>query len=755
MTDRAAVGGAGLSLAPVLFAVAVFSSAALVFLLEPMVGQLLLPRLGGSPSVWNTSLMFFQAALLLGYAYAHLLQRLGDVRRQMLVHLIVLATAGLALPLHLSAAVGPGSTAHPVTWLLAELTLSVGAPFAALSATAPLLQAWYARVGGGQGGPRDPYVLYAASNLGSLLALLSYPFVMQPLMGLRGQAGLWTAGYAAFAVLVLALAVAGWRRGGDTVPVLRVTPKAAAAPATVWRERLVWVLLAGAPSSLLLGVTTHITTDVASAPFLWVLPLALYLLTFVVAFQARPLIAPSVALLLQAPAVAVSLMFIPIKTTAWLPLLAAHLISFFLTALVCHQSLARRRPSPERLTEFYLLMSFGGVVGGAFNALAAPVIFNDVWEYPLVLVLAALARPWGRGMLTWRSMLLMMAGIGCAAFVAYPHMSLERPVEFAMFGVIMVTSFLLRDRAPFHALLLAALAVAAPIAESRYDVTESRRSFFGVITIGEMDSPELGPVRFMMHGSTLHGSQAEDPALRCTPETYYAPNGPIGRTVLAEQAARPGVRFGVVGLGTGTIAAYVRPTDAMRFFEIDPLVVRLASDPSLFTYLHGCARGPVSLTMGDARLSLAGVPDASFDMLLVDAFSSDSVPVHLLTVQAMKRYLKVIRPDGVVILHLSNRNLDLTGPAAAAVAAAGGVSLQQVYLPPPHTPAFQEAGVIALMAARTPQALARFGADPRWTPTDQPNVRAWTDDYSNVLGALIERMRHPPLISRAMPAPRR
>ena len=729
----------GQSLVPALFVVAVFASAGLVFLVEPMIAQLLLPRLGGSAAVWNTSLAFFQTALLLGYGYAHLLQRLGPVRRQMTVHLMVLALAAVVLPLHVPQALGASSTDHPILWLLGVLVLAIGPPFAALSATAPLLQAWFGRMLAGPGGRADPYGLYAASNLGSLLALLAYPFVVQPLTGLGDQRMAWSAAYGGFAVLVLVLAILLWRRP-EAVAGARTDSAEIPSVPGVWKERLVWMLLAAAPASLLLGVTTHITTDVASAPFLWVTPLALYLLTFVIAFQTPSPVPPGVVLLLQAVSAAICLMIMPIRSSLWLPLLGVHLTAFFLTALVCHQALAARRPTAARLTDFYFWMSLGGVLGGSFNAFVAPAVFNAVWEYPLVLVLAGLARPWGDRPGGRRALALVAVGLVAAGVVAFPHSPAPIWLQEALFGVILLAAFLLRDRAPLYVLTLAALSISTETSQVRLSIRESFRSFFGVVQIGEFDSPGLGRLRYMVHGSTLHGAEAEAPGLRCLPLVYYAPADPIGQVVLAKQAAQAHVDIGAVGLGTGTTAAYVRPGDRIRFFEIDPLVARLAGDPARFGYLHGCAKGQVDIVLGDARLSLAKAPSDQFDVLLIDAFSSDSVPVHLLTVQAMRTYLRVIKPDGVVILHLTNRNLELTPPAAAVAAAAGAAFLTQTYRPKPSTPQFKESASTVLIAARTPQALDDFRRDPRWKSADPTEARAWTDDYSNVLGALIGRL---------------
>jgi hypothetical protein len=737
MSETAARGGAARGPAPALFAAAVFSSAALVFLVEPMIAQMLLPRLGGSPAVWNTSLAFFQIALLAGYSYAHLAQRIGAVRRQMALHLALLLAAALVLPLRITAAGGESSSTHPILWLLGALTLSIGAPFAVLSATAPLLQAWFAR----SQPDRSPYPLYAASNLGSLLALVAYPFAVQPLLGLHTQALDWSVGYAAFAVLIAALALLSWRlagRAGAAAPLAEPLSNRLAR----WKQRGLWVLLAAAPSSLLLGVTLHITTDVASAPFLWVPPLAIYLLTFVIAFQDPPPIPPWLVLILQPLAAGACLAVLPIKTREWLPLLAVHLVSLFLTALMCHQALASRRPEPRRLTEFYLCMSLGGVLGGAFNAFLAPVIFDSVWEYPLVLVLAGLARPWTPGPFGWRNWTVLAAGVIVALILATPH-EMGWKVQVPLFALVVAAAFALRSRAPAFTALLAVLAIGAEVAESRYNVLESHRSFFGVVQIGQLSSPGLGEVRFMVHGSTLHGAQAQDPAFRCQPLTYYAPEGPIGQVMARLQARSPALSYGAVGMGTATITSYVRRADAMQVFEIDPLVVRLAGDPGRFSYWHGCAQGPVGVTLGDARLSLGHVQDHRFDLLLVDAFSSDSIPIHLMTVEAMRTYFRVTKPDGLVILHLSNRNLELTGPAAAAVAEAGGAALLQEYVPPPGQPVMAESSAIVMIVAKSPAALDAFRADPRWRTPDPHAARAWTDDYSNVLGALIARLKQP------------
>jgi SAM-dependent methyltransferase len=736
------------------FALTVFASAALVFLVEPMVAKLVLPRLGGSPSVWNTSLAFFQAALLIGYAYAHALQRVRSLKLQALAHGAALIAAALVLPLRINELFGPPSSNHPTLWLLGVLTVSIGAPFAVLSATAPLVQAWHARAFG-EDEANEPYVLYAASNLGSLLALLAYPLVVEPGLTLHAQRVGWSGGYLAFILLMAALAFMVARAGGKAV-----RHEVAPAAPVAWRDRLVWVALAAIPSSLMLGTTTYITTDVASAPFLWVLPLALYLTTFIVAFQARPAIPPDVTLLLQAAALAICTMIMPFSQNFAIQL-PVHLATFFLTALMCHQALVARRPDARQLTEFYFWMSLGGVLGGSFNAFLAPVIFDNVWEYPLVLVLSCLARPWGDWKIDSSTKVMLALGVvgGLAspvlsAFVA-PHIY-ARPVigsftQIQLFelgvtvclGASAIAAFLVRRHALLFFAVIAVLTMGAATAADRTDTTQSWRSFFGVLRESRTEVPALGgPVRMLSHGTTLHGAQALDSRWRCNPLVYYATSTPIGQVFLAKQRQTPALRIGAVGLGTGSVSAYVRPGDRLTFFEIDPLVIRISSDPRHFSYTTRCAKGPVNYVLGDARLSLTQQPSGVFDILLIDAFSSDAVPTHLLTEQAVRGYLTHMKPDGVLILHLSNRNLDLNGPAQAVAKAVGGVALIQHYRPAAGVdlagwPSPEDAVIIG----RSQAALAPFANDPRWQLTDAHGVRPWTDDYTNLFGALWRRLK--------------
>ncbi len=741
-----------------IFVLTVFVSAGLVFMVEPMVAKLVLPLLGGSPAVWNASLAFFQAALLLGYAYAHLLQRIQKVRTQLIVHGGFLIFAALALPLRVTHLFGDPSSTTPVMWLLGVLAVSIGAPFAVLSATAPLVQAWYAKVFQGEGA-KEPYALYAASNLGSLLALLAYPVIIEPILTLHVQRLSWSIGYAVFLLVIAALGYVVWRHAKDgplPAPVM-AADQAPARPVT-WLDRIVWVLLAAVPSSLMLGVTTYITTDVGSAPFLWVGPLALYLLTFVFAFQEKPILNRDFTLVLQAAVLVACVAILPFTIGNFVAELLIQMGGFFLTALVCHQALVARRPNADHLTEFYLWMSFGGVVGGSFNAFLAPVIFNQVIEYPLILVLSILARPWGGGPMKPWQWAAMVGSVVCA--VASVWMLTDAVWDFwwRVFGTQIsdiyikvplaaatVLAFVVRGRAFAMLGAVIVLCVSTNLVGDRVDAVGHWRSFFGVLRESRLDVAGLGgDVRMLANGTTLHGAQAQDPRFRCQPLVYYGLETPIGQ-VFQELQGRGPVAVGAVGLGTGSVAAYVRPQDRLTFYEIDPLVVRVAGTPKaqggVFTYTTECAKGPIDYVIGDARLTLNRQPDAQYDILLIDAFSSDAVPAHLLTVEAIRMYLAKLKPNGILILHLSNRNLNLRGPAISGAIAAGGFPLLQLHTADDRLPPMWESDEHAVIVARSAAALEAFKRDPQWQTADAKGARPWTDDYTNLFGALMARLQ--------------
>jgi spermidine synthase len=726
-----------IGMAPVIFTGAIFTSAALVFMVEPMIAKMILPQLGGSPAVWNTSMAFFQAMLLIGYSYAHLLQRLASAKVQFAIHLFVLAGASLFLPVAMSHALGaPPQSGTPIFWLLGVLSLSVGAPFAALSATAPLLQAWYVHAQRGDARADNPYILYGASNLGSMLALLAYPLALEPLLALNAQGLLWSWVYVGFCVLILATLPLLWR--DDGVP---TTPARHSSASSV-RDRLLWILLAAAPSSLMLGATTYISNDVASVPLLWVMPLALYLLTFILAFQERPWISGERALLWQAAFVATAAGLLCINQTSMAADLIAYLGAFFFSALVCHQALVASRPHARDLTEFYLCMSLGGVLGGVFNALVAPVVFRGVYEFPLVLTLACLARPWGEGAITRRQRALAAAGIAAAiALALMPNTStlVLLPVFLAIAGGL-AAGFVSARGLLFTTVIGALCLQAIAIAPDKRDTLLVKRSFFGVNRVTADSEAALGgTLHVLFHGTTIHGAQPLADKYHCLPTTYYAPSTPIGQTFAQVLRAKSRTTIAVVGLGTGSVAAYTRAGDRMRFFEIDPDVARIAKDPAYFSYVSTCAKGAVDVVLGDARLTLAREPAARYDLLQLDAFSGDSVPTHLLTVQALAVYFRVLKPDGILIFHITNRNLNLEPALAATAKRAGLATLMQDFVPPSGTPGIKAAPTQAMLMARNAAVLDAFARDKRWRRARDNGSRAWTDDYINIVAAIADR----------------
>jgi hypothetical protein len=717
----------------------VFLSAALVFLVQPMFAKMATPLLGGSPSVWNVSLVCFQAALLAGYLYAHALTRfVTRLRTQVIIHALALVLGALVLPMALTQALGPPDPHAPTLWLVGVFALSIAPPFAVMSATAPLIQAWYAR--SGRSDAADPYHLYAASNIGSILGLALYPLVIEPLSALADQTIGWAFGYGILALLLMSSGLSAVLTGGDRGTIARNTARERAP--VRWTQRLTWVALAFVPSSLLVGATTHIATDVASAPFLWAPPLMVYLLSFIVVFAKRPMISLPVASRLLPLGVAAAFLSLPAVTSFPIALdFFIQLTALFLASVVCHGVLVAKRPDAEHLTEFYLLMSLGGVLGGAFNALLVPVIFEVVLEYPLVLALSLLARPAGEGLGGQRGrVLLLMAGACVAGAILIRMLAPESdPVLFDRILLAIAVLCIVLTRvsrvAPF---------VAAACAWSVGQVSNpiggglTERGFFGVVRVAE-----AAGARTMMHGTTLHGAQLLAPEKRLVPTTYYAPATPIGQAFAAYQGQGA---VGVVGLGVGSVACYRQPGQSYVFYEIDPIVARLASDPSQFTYLSDCAPD-APIVLGDGRLTLAEEPEGRFDLLLIDAFSSDSVPAHLITREAVALYISRLSEEGILVMHVSNRHLALEA-ILARIAHAEGVPAYYTFFVPEVSEDAEAQGVSpyeanasqVVVMARNEAALARYATDAEWTRLETDGSRAWTDDYSNVIGAMFDKV---------------
>jgi hypothetical protein len=727
------------------FTLAVFAGAALLFTVEPLTGRLVLPLAGGTPAVWTTCLLFFQAALLAGYAYAHFIGDRLSIRAQIPLHFVIIALPAMALPIVVDQSWFAG-TGHPVLTLLPMLAKTVGLPFFALATTAPLMQRWFANVAPS----RDPYPLYAASNAGSLLALAAYPFVVEPALGLVDQGRWWAVGYGVYAIFIVGCAGLVWR-----APV-SPAPKKGTAKRGPW---LRWIMLSFAPSSLLMGVTTAITTDITPVPLLWVVPLAIYLLTFILAFAGRPILSHQ-WVCRAAPVAALALFFALLTsyTRPWWAILSIHLLAFFLAALACHGELAKLKPPAEGLTHYYLLMSVGGVLGGVLNAIVAPIVFQKLGlaEYPLVMALAV-------ALLPNRPRAKALEGIpeakGVAA-LAYPVVvaAITAIVAYAarwrgwsgteftglLFGAPLVFMYLLIDRPVRFGVGLALLWFAGLLyAGDGGTVIDFDRNFFGIVRVSdEVIHPTNGTTEEyhrLMHGSTLHGRQKWLAGHGINePLSYYGRPGPIGDAFrVAEKKVAKAVA--ICGLGAGSLAAYARPGQVWTFYEIDPAMVRIARNQKLFTFLDdNFTQAAPKIALGDARLEMAQAADSEYDLIVLDAFSSDSIPVHLLTREAIELYCRKLAPRGMIVFHISNRYLDLK-PVLAAAARDLNLSIRY---------RFDEVeSKVADATGRTSSewvALAREKSDlgslvAAWDSISMPSdgFRTWTDDYSNLFGVFI------------------
>jgi spermidine synthase len=713
-----------------LYAATLFTSALLLFWIQPLVAKMMLPLLGGAPAVWNTAMMVFQLLLLAGYGYAHLLTSRVRPARQPWVHGAVVLAALAVLPVAIGDA-QPAADASPILWLALRLLASVGLPFFALSASAPLLQSWFARTG--HQGADDPYFLYGASNLGSLLALVAFPLLLEPWLTLGAQSRLWMAVYGVMLVLLgaCALSVAGGAQ--VEAPSLPTTPRAT----VPLRARLHWVALAFVPSSLLLGVTTFITTDVAAAPLLWVVPLALYLLSFVLAFARRPPVRPSLLALGQAVGTSVLVLMFVLPAKPLAATMVLHYATFFITALLCHATLAARRPAAEGLTSFYFCMSLGGALGGIFNALLAPLLFSSSYEYPLMLVLACLLRPAvtraRRGLVDLAAPLALLVGV-LALIRFWADLAALSPAALgAAVLAVPAAVFALSGRALRFALAVAA--VLAPVVATRSveGVIYQERSFFGVNRV-KLDQ-ESGTVD-LMHGTTVHGAEFLDRARWHEPLSYYAREGPIGQLFAAWREVQPGPRqIAVVGLGTGALACYAHPSDGWTFYEIDPAVEHIARDTRFFHYLETCGIG-AKVVLGDGRLSLRAA-SRRYDALILDAFSSDAIPLHLLTREAVQLYFDHVADGGLVVLHISNKHLELAPMVKALARDLGLAERHELYVPPPDAAVSAVSMSEWVVLARREADVAFLGAAPLWTEDGSSRVvRPWTDDFSNILGVM-------------------
>lgn len=737
-----------------LFSLTVFASAGLLFLVQPMVGRMMLPLFGGAAAVWNTCLVFYQAALLLGYLYAHASSRRLTLRQQWLGHGVLLLLVLLLLPIHVSAR-APSGESGPILAVLWRLATTVGAPFVALSATGTLLQSWFSRTGHRQSG--DPYFLYAASNLGSMLALLGYPILVEPRLGLAGQSRVWSWGFGLLVALTLACGRVAALSGGAAA-VAEVIERSAA---PVRWQRLAWIGVAFVPSSLMMGVTLFLTTDIAPVPLLWIIPLSLYLLAFSLAFARLPARLVEAAGLLAGPVVMTLLFFLlsEMRYPTWAAFLL-HLGALFLVCLTYLGKLAATRPGPERLTEFYLWISLGGVLGGVFNALVAPLLFKTTAEYLLMLivavalmrsvrlsaedpaktrskgaVLAEVAVAVGIGILT-RWLVTVPAPLSridltaLGSLIGFPRWRVTTLLTYLLPMGLCFLCYALRRTTAFALALAAVALVCTYDNEADKRIVLRHRSFYGVLTV--TDDAE-GDCRHLLSGRTPHGRQFLDAASRSTPLAFYLERGPVGDIFREFAGPKRKDQVAVVGLGTGTLASYGEPGQRMTFYEIDPAVAQIAEQARLFTYLSD-SRAAVDVVLGDARLKLAEAPPRRYGLMLIDAFSSDAIPVHLLTREALALYLDKLAPDGVIAIHISNRYLDLAGLAGRLAADAGLAIRIQTWRGGDGCAPLMTRWVIL---ARDERHLGELASGPGWEQVAIPaGTPLWTDDYSNLVALL-------------------
>jgi SAM-dependent methyltransferase len=665
-----------------LHAATIFLSSFLLFLVQPLIARLILPWFGGTAAVWTTCMLFFQTILLAGYAYAHTASAKLPPRTLAIVHTVLLVVAVMLMPVAPGESWKPTGSEEPISYILLMLVVAVGLPYLLLSATSPLVQVWFARARPGE----NPYRLFAVSNFASLLALIGYPIVFEPFLGGAEQVRLWSWLFGAFAVLCAALAWIGAR------PAAVAATQEDLAPPPSSGDYVLWISLAAAASMLLLSVTNHITQNVAAIPLLWLAPLTLYLLTFILCFEGKDIYRPKWAW---------TFVLVWLGGMAWLLYdndyqfdlaiqLGIYLSGLFVACMFCHGELYQARPGAKHLTAFYLSISAGGAIGGLLVAVVAPLAFKAHYELGVSVVfvaaLAALRFQKVNAIAWWCSIAVLMGVTGAAAYDGFRFQK---------------------------------------------DVRTSTRNFYGVLRVKEYGKGnEPGHLRRLVHGVIMHGEQHMEPEKRRIATSYYQTTSGVGAAI-ASRGAGP-IKVGVIGLGTGTLAAYGRAGDIYRFYDINPKVVDLAR--SEFSYLTDSKAG-IQIALGDARLSLEREPVQGFDVLAVDAFSSDAIPVHLITIEALAVYLRHMKPDGIVAFHVSNRFLQLI-PVVAKLAKESGVHV--VVVDERNNGDEDRTTSDWVLVSRDPAALKRkeivdAGAEP---PEERPEWRTWTDDYSNLVQIL-------------------
>ncbi len=738
------------------FSLTLLLSATLLFVVQPMFSKMILPLVGGSPQVWNTAMLFFQVCLLGGYAYAHLTTKLFGVRIQAIIHVILLIVLGMVLPFAIPAGWLPPEGGDPTLWQLSVMATTVGGPFFALSGSAPMFQRWFSK--SGHKDSDNPYFLYGASNLGSMSSLLLYPFLIEPVLTLKEQANFWAMGYAALGCMTIICALMVWSKVGNKdkhgaentseQPVEKITGS----------QRLKWIILSFIPSSLMLGVTSYVTTDIASVPLLWVMPLAIYIGTFIIVFARKQIFtinSLTIAFGVSLIAIAFNQMgFGESLNTPTIPIII-HFVAFFFGATLCHLALAQSRPSAQNLTEFYLIMSFGGALGGFFNAIIVPNIFILPIEYPLVLLMAALVRHSNKEEMYFASVQKTLKKSPADVFSIEKCMALVVAILIGVMATIVNSDdlkficaaivsclalfYLMRFRWAFAFAIT--IILLTNYVYVRSEVLLQDRNFFGVMRI--VQDPDE---RFLMHGTTNHGTQPTVPGKELTLTSYYGPTSPVRDAYdIYDTLDRP-QNVGVIGLGVGVLACKQKDGRHYDFFEIDKDIADIAEDPKYFTYLSGCG-SPYDIILGDGRIGLQKQPDKKYDMIIGDAFSSDSIPIHIVTKEAFEMYLNKIKDDGIIVIHISNRHLDiepvitLIGEAIDAFVYAKaelGTKIEGTDIES------YNAHYIAM--TRNPDVVEQLKAKGWSEGRKRDGVKMWTDDFSNIVSVLETKTQRDRLI---------
>ncbi len=715
-----------------------FLLAFLLFAVQPMATKMVLPTLGGTPAVWNTAMFTFQFLLLAGYAYAHLLVAQVAPRWQGRVHGLVLLASLVLLPLAVTLPTSDAMLAHPIPYLVAAFGLQIGLPFFALAATQPLLQAWLVR--SSHPLARTPYVLYSASNLGSFAGLLGYIALAEPLMSLRAQSVGWSALYVLGMALLMGVA---WRLRQNPAVVAVATEKTAMISPS-WKTYVLWVFLAFLPSSLSLGVTTYIATDVASVPLLWVLPLSIYLLSFVDAFRTRPILVRACQYIAPLMALTALLMY-GLQLHRYAFGFPFHLLTFAVMAFALHGWLAKTKPDATWLTRFYLCMSVGGALGGVLNGLLAPMLLKEALEYPAVLLLASftsfllLQQQTGEGWLRRQLMsaaLVVAQVMGFAAALYVVIMYVAPPVESAGIDsqtLMMSTSFAAMICLALHRRYVKAyyacvgvvivMQVAIVNGAVGHATLFMDRNFFGVERIYKNVAQNA---HIMMHDTTMHGMESLKPGGSTQPLSYYWALGQIF-DALPVMREHP---MAAIGLGVGTMKCHARADQQVDFFEINPMVKRLAEDARYFHQLRDCP-GSYRVLLGDGRIRLAQQPDAHYGAIVLDAFSSDAIPAHLLTQEALAMYLRKLAPHGVLLIHTTNRHLNLW-PLIGAHAEAMGFTAYGRFFAPPAGDKLRY-GSFWVVVGREHEDIVAAVTDEAWEPVRSEGDTPWIDQYINIL----------------------